>query len=113
MPVKRIKSKLHDVDLVVICNPNNPTGVAYKQSRMVELLNELEKRKISLLIGEAFYDFVQNEPSLMQDVNKFTHLIILRSLTKMYCIPGVRIGYLAGSELMVKKACSSPTDVER
>ncbi|WP_163527744.1 threonine-phosphate decarboxylase CobD [Halobacillus ihumii] len=110
LPVERIKSKLRDADLVMICNPNNPTGIAYKQSGLVDLLGELEKREISLLIDEAFYDFVHNEPSLIQDVNKFSNLIILRSLTKMYCIPGIRIGYLAGSEKMVERfAAHQPT----
>ncbi|UOQ95407.1 pyridoxal phosphate-dependent class II aminotransferase [Halobacillus shinanisalinarum] len=106
LPLERLKSKLTGVDLVMICNPNNPTGVAYKQSKLVELLNELEKREVSLLIDEAFYDFVQNEPSLIQQINKSSHLIILRSLTKMYAIPGLRIGYLAGSEAIVQKLAS-------
>ncbi|ASN04684.1 threonine-phosphate decarboxylase CobD [Virgibacillus necropolis] len=106
LPLERIKSKLTGVDLVIVCNPNNPTGVSYEQNVLIELLNELERKRISLVIDEAFYDFVQDEPSLMQRVNTSSQLIILRSLTKMYAIPGLRIGYLVTSEAMVRKLAS-------
>ncbi|MFD2923729.1 pyridoxal phosphate-dependent aminotransferase [Halobacillus naozhouensis] len=106
LPLERIKSKLGGIDLVVICHPNNPTGVSYKQNKLFELLNELERRGVSLLVDEAFYDFVHNEPTLIQHINESSHLIILRSLTKMYSIPGLRVGYLAGSERLVQKLAS-------
>lgn len=110
LPVEKIISKLAGVDLVIVCNPNNPTGVVYKQSKLLALLNVLEEKSITLVIDEAFYDFAHDEPSLMQQVNRTSHLIILRSLTKMYALPGLRIGYLAGSEAMVQNlALHQPT----
>lgn len=110
LPLEKIKSKLAGADLVIICNPNNPTGVAYKRSKLLALLDVLEEKGITLVIDEAFYDFAHDEPSLIQQVNSSSHLIILRSLTKMYALPGLRIGYLAASEAMVQNlALHQPT----
>ncbi|WP_404451237.1 threonine-phosphate decarboxylase CobD [Virgibacillus necropolis] len=110
LSLEKITSKLAGIDLVIVCNPNNPTGVSYKQNELMALLHVLEEKNITLVVDEAFYDFVHDEPSFIQQVNTSSCLIILRSLTKMYALPGLRIGYLAASEAMVQNlALHQPT----
>ncbi|MCP3027865.1 histidinol-phosphate transaminase [Halobacillus sp. A5] len=100
LPVERVVEKATNADLVVICNPNNPTGVHYE---LDELLFLLEHMKAHLLVDEAFYDFVEKEPTLLPYVKEFPRLLVLRSLTKMYAVAGLRIGYLAGDPRLIKK----------
>ncbi|WP_159462145.1 histidinol-phosphate transaminase [Halobacillus sp. Marseille-P3879] len=107
LPVKRIVEKAEEADLVVICNPNNPTGVHYEVNDLLLLLQEIEAY---LLVDEAFYDFVEEEPTLLSYVEKYSNLLVLRSLTKMYAIPGIRVGYLtAGREIIESIAPFQPT----
>jgi len=76
--------------LFFICNPNNPTGHVFAQ------LHELVKANPQTLfvIDEAFIEFTTNIPSLLPLINSCDNLIILRSLTKAFSIPGLRLGYI-------------------
>lgn len=87
------------VDVMVICNPNNPTGALIEKSEMIKLLSETKKRQITLIVDEAFIDFSDDETaySMVDQINKADHLIILKSLTKFYGIPGLRLGYFMTS----------------
>ncbi|GGF29511.1 threonine-phosphate decarboxylase [Halobacillus andaensis] len=103
LPVERIEEKMAGVDLVILCNPNNPTGVHYDWSEMAPLLETCEMTGTYLVIDEAFYDFVEQEPSLIQHVKSYSKLIVLRSLTKMYAVPGLRMGYAAADKHLVEE----------
>ncbi|MFG6147763.1 threonine-phosphate decarboxylase CobD [Halobacillus sp. B23F22_1] len=103
LPVGRIAEQMTGVDLVIVCNPNNPTGVHYAESEIVPLLQSCERMETHLVIDEAFYDFVEYEPSLIQHVKSYSKLIVLRSLTKMYAVPGLRIGYAAAGQQFVEE----------
>ncbi|MEH7382847.1 threonine-phosphate decarboxylase CobD [Bacillus sp. JJ1533] len=100
---KEIARKLAGMDAVFLCNPNNPTGVHYPHSTLVKLLEECRQRNITLIIDEAFYDFLEDYTSLAPFVKEYTNLIILRSMTKMFAIPGLRLGYLIASQDIIGK----------
>lgn len=89
--------RIDKVDLVIICNPNNPTGNLISKIELKKLLVELNKKNINLMLDEAFIDFVGEDFSLLDLVDKYNNLIVLRSLTKFYAIPGIRLGFLATS----------------
>ena len=76
---------------LLLNNPHNPTG---KLSTKKEILPYLEKFDL-VVIDEAFMDFLtpSEEQSLISEVEKYPNLVILRSLTKFYAMPGLRIGY--------------------
>lgn len=93
-----LKEKLHDADAVFLCNPNNPTGVFFSKSIVIELLQECEKHNCLLVVDEAFYDFVAEYETLVPLVKESDHLILLRSLTKMFAIPGLRLGFAMSSK---------------
>lgn len=81
-------------DLVLLANPGNPTGIGIAPEMLLELAAQLGDCR--LLVDEAFADFCP-ERSLLAAVPRLSNLLILRSLTKFYAIPGLRAGYLAGS----------------
>lgn len=81
-------------ELVFICNPNNPTGQTFPD------LEYWIKRNPACLfvVDEAFIDFTVDLESAISFVSKYPNLIVLRSLTKTYAIPGLRLGYLAAQK---------------
>ncbi|MFD1851592.1 threonine-phosphate decarboxylase CobD [Oceanobacillus bengalensis] len=95
--------KLDDMDVVFLCNPNNPTGIHYPYSVIVKLIKECAQRNIFLIVDEAFYDFLEDYVPITPLVNKYEHLIILRSMTKMFAIPGLRLGYMLANQQIIEK----------
>ena len=81
-------------DLVFICNPNNPTGGLWSIAELERIVSACQKVGIICLLDEAFIDFVGVQPSFAARVNDFDNLIVLRSLTKIYALAGLRCGYL-------------------
>ena len=94
--------QLAGIDLVFLCNPNNPIGTFLPKKEMLTLVKEVQKRKIFLVLDEAFIDLYE-EDSLIKEVKNYDHLIVLRSLTKFYGLPGLRIGFGASSPKLIKK----------
>jgi len=101
IPEERLFNSFKEVDLLIICNPNNPTGNLLDG----EILKECARiSKGWLLIDEAFLEFVpfEKRPNLIEEIFK-NKVIILRSLTKVFSIPGIRVGYLIGPSFFIEK----------
>jgi len=87
--------------VVVLCNPNNPTGVFYEADELMPLLRSIQKNNSYLFVDESFIDFT-DKLSLSSLIEEYP-IFILRSMTKTYGIPGLRLGYgLGGSDIMDK-----------
>jgi threonine-phosphate decarboxylase len=101
-PLEHVLAKMNEVQAVFICRPNNPTGTVVEEEVIRILLDEGLKTGTTIIIDEAFVDFLpENIFGLTEWVNHYPNLILLRSLTKMYTIPGLRIGYImAGREVI-------------
>ncbi|EPD8844103.1 threonine-phosphate decarboxylase CobD [Listeria monocytogenes] len=95
-----------DIEAVCLCNPNNPTGQLISQKEMVEIANLCEKRNIYLIIDEAFMDFLEeNEAiSMINYLERFPHVAIIRAFTKFFAIPGLRLGYLLTKNNLLAEA---------
>jgi histidinol-phosphate aminotransferase len=78
-----------DADLVVVGNPTNPTGVLHPRAAIEAIM----KRGRVVVVDEAFMDFVPGEPESLA-ASKDEGLVVLRSLTKILAVPGLRVGYL-------------------
>jgi len=67
---------------------------------MFLILDETKKMGVTLIIDEAFIDFTDDEEafSMVNQLSTYKHLIILKSLTKFYAIPGLRLGYFLSSD---------------
>ncbi len=87
-------AKLVERDSVVFfCNPNNPDGRFYRISELKPLLDAVEDRKALLVLDEAFIDFVERPESPEGE-----GIMKLRTFTKSYGLPGIRVGYTLGFE---------------
>lgn len=94
-PIDDIESMDNQHDLVIICNPNNPNGKIYSREEITVILEQFDKAH--LLIDEAFIDFTTGTDTALDLVSKYPRLMISRSMTKNYSIPGLRLGYLISS----------------
>ena len=80
------------VDLLFFCNPGNPNGILYPQSVIAGLTRICHAAGTFLVLDEAFMDFCE-EGSAKQAIVESSDAIILRSMTKFFGIPGLRLGY--------------------
>lgn len=84
-----------DIDVVFLCNPNNPTGKTISHVLLLQIADRCRQCEIQLFVDECFLDFLPDEEkrSLVKRASKEPHIFILRSFTKMYAVPGIRLGY--------------------
>ena len=82
-------------DLVFLAHPASPSGVLLDPELFLRLAARCEAAGAYLLLDEAFVDFVE-EASLKIHLSRFPRLLILRSFTKFFGIPGMRLGFLLG-----------------
>lgn len=94
---------IHKADAIFICHPNNPTGMVYQEKELYKILKVAERLHTYVIIDEAFYDFSIHHHSMVQYLKECRHLIILRSMTKMFAIAGVRLGYALCHESVAEK----------
>jgi histidinol-phosphate aminotransferase len=76
--------------LIIVCNPNNPTGSVTPRAAIEQLLAELPKQAI-LLVDEAYIE-LSDQPSVVDLVVKHDRLIVLRTFSKLYGMAGLRLG---------------------
>lgn len=105
LPLDKLNEYIDENTLVIIGNPNNPTGTLFCKHELLELLKFLNKKKSYLLVDEAFMDFVQREEStsLIPHIREYNNLFILRSFTKIFNIPGIRLGMGIGNPDIIGK----------
>ncbi len=91
-----------NVNLCFLCNPNNPNGKLVSKTRILELLS-LNPETL-FVVDEAFIDFTpQPQESLVMHIREVSNLIVLRSMTKIFAIPGLRLGYALSSKPIIEK----------
>src|ERR1044072_8852619 len=84
-----------DCDIAFLATPNSVTGQMIPKAEILKIADIALRRKSLVVVDEAFIDFVEDE-SLKAKVRGNANFVVLRSLTKYYGIPGLRIGYLLG-----------------
>ncbi len=100
--IHQIEKNLQDADICFICNPNNPTGVLIPGDDLYQLCKSYPK--IIFVIDESYLPFVTNgEAESMIQRRMPSNLIILNSMSKIFRIPGLRIGFLISSEQIIRK----------
>ena len=96
------EDELKDYDAVFICNPNNPTGVLREQGKIKEFAVRCNANGVSLLVDEAFIELARPEESLVGAISDLPNVVVARSLTKAFSIPGLRLGYGVGSGELIE-----------
>ena len=92
---ERIVDEMKPNDVVFLYNPNNPTGQYLGKEELWQIIEEAERVDALVVIDEAYIDFVEN--AFLSHTFSTRNLVILRSLTKSYAIPGIRLGYAISS----------------
>jgi threonine-phosphate decarboxylase len=95
-------------DAILVANPQNPTGILAGQAELVRFVELCARRDCYVLLDEAFIDYVPQE-TLSAFVGRFPNLIVFRSLTKFFGVPGLRVAYgLACEALRLRIASYLP-----
>lgn len=93
--------------LIFLCNPNNPTGTLLSREDLAELFRVLPETAL-LVMDEAFIDFVEGYENLtlVSRAVQDPRLLVLGSLTKFFALPGLRLGYLVGTQERIQKVAA-------
>ena len=100
--LRQLSAKRSRFDAVFLCNPNNPTGQVMNRPALCELAEVVERLQGWLIVDEAFIDYCQ-EQSVVSMLKEHPRMVVLRSLTKFYAMPGLRVGYLLGASKVVDR----------
>ncbi len=96
-PAEELLKLAAERDVCFVGHPNNPTGVLYSSQVLTEAANLAAEKNHTLIVDEAFIDFLDEDEAEVNSLYRLCennrHLIVLRSLTKFYAIPGLRLGY--------------------
>lgn len=101
-------------DLLVLCNPNNPTGRLISPSLLDRILARCDERGIAVLIDECFIDLADRRESRTTDLARYPGLMILNAFTKSHSLAGLRLGFCmtANSSLLARMSrLSQPWNV--
>ena len=83
------------LDLLVLCNPNNPTSTAIARKDMRKILDKALQYGISVMVDETYEEFTdpKSKISAIPLTNNYNNLIVLRGISKFFAAPGLRLGY--------------------
>lgn len=100
-----LKNMKKDTDLIILCNPNNPTGQIVERKDLIEILEKCRESNTYLMLDEAFIEFIDNEDKVSMEkfVDRFDNLFIIKALTKFFAIPGLRLGYGLTSNTRIRE----------
>lgn len=86
-------------DIVFLCNPNNPTGQTIDRDMLIKILDCCKKQNIVVILDECFLEFL-DEPNRYEMSNlrgEYPNLLIIKAFTKIFSMPGLRLGYAISS----------------
>lgn len=96
MDVDMFLKALNDsIDLLIICNPNNPTSKVLTKQQMDTILTRCQTLNIFVMVDETYVEFVR-DVELISSVSltkKYDNLLVLRGVSKFFASPGLRLGY--------------------
>lgn len=97
---------------VLLINPDNPSGNFIPRDEVIALLDELKNLDVTLIFDESFIDFADSEKryTLIDEsiIEKYPNLIIIKSISKSYGVPGLRLGVFVNNNAdTVKKICKT------
>lgn len=91
--------------LICLANPDSPSGTVLKKNEVIKIIKAAKKNNSIVLIDEAYYPFCNI--TLKNEINKYTNLIIVRSLSKAWALAGLRIGFILSSKKIINYMTSS------
>lgn len=102
-----LMSYIDKVDNLVIINPDNPSGSFIDYNDMIEVIEKYNEKGKRIIFDESFIDFADKDKryTLLNDeiLEKYENLIVIKSISKSYGVPGLRLGVLATSNKNILK----------
>lgn len=115
LDTETVLERLNEVEMIFLCNPNNPTGNLLPRDRLEPIIERAEGLDVTVVVDEAFMDFLEDreDHSLIKEAARRKDVLVLGSLTKFFALPGLRLGYVVGREDLVAKLalCKEPWSV--
>lgn len=90
-----------EIEHLILVNPDNPSGNYLRRKEVEELIRWTKHRGVQLLVDESFADFAEEEGGSLleqQVLEENPHLMVMKSISKSYGVPGLRLGILAGGD---------------
>lgn len=84
-----------DIDLLIICNPNNPTSSAISSEDMGTIVNACQKHGIFVMVDETYVEFAPDMKAITSVplTKEYDNLMVIRGVSKFFAAPGLRFGY--------------------
>lgn len=93
---------IDNTDVIVLVNPDNPSGGFIDKSDMIKIIEKCEMNSVRIIVDESFADFAEPDRryTLLEDsiLEKYSKLIVIKSISKSYGVPGLRLGVMASSD---------------
>lgn len=104
-PTDFISHLNESIDLLVICNPNNPTSSSISNRNMRQILDACKEYDIFVMVDETYVEFAESpdEITAVPLTNYYNNIVILRGTSKFFAAPGLRLGYaITGNHDLIK-----------
>jgi len=96
LDISSIKSSLDNIKMVFVCRPNNPTGSLISKAAVKTLLDDVNERAL-VVVDEAYIDFCIAD-SIVDLLDEYENLVILRTLSKAFGLAGIRCGFVLANQ---------------
>lgn len=100
------KQLTESIDLLIVCNPNNPTSTAISRSDMRKILDICKENGIFVLVDETYVEFAEDLHTItaIPLTQFYNNIIVLRGISKFFAAPGLRLGYaVCGNRDLIKE----------
>jgi histidinol-phosphate aminotransferase len=87
-------------DVIYVDNPNNPTGQTIALKVIEEILRKASREDVIVIIDEAYGEFMEKKESALGLINVYDNLIVVRSFSKGFSLPGLRVGYAVCGDML-------------
>jgi threonine-phosphate decarboxylase len=97
------KAITDDTGILCVCNPHSPSGTLYSRETIVDLVDFCQKKDVILSVDENYIEFTgkAQDTTMAGYVKKYENLFVIRSVTKFYGMPGIRLGYGIAAESLI------------
>ena len=97
------KAVTEDTRIISICNPHSPSGTLYSKEAVLDLVEFCRGKNVIVSVDENYIEFAEKgqDNTMVGYVKKYENLFVIRSVTKFYGMPGIRLGYGIATENLI------------
>lgn len=103
--INEVLETLVHVEAIFIPNPHEPVENVFTKEQIVQIVQEASKQNVLVVLDEAYYMF--GAPTVIDIASQFDNLIVMRSFSKAFGLPAIRLGYMVANEYLIAKVIST------